>query len=165
MDILSAIKGRISVRKFLDEKIKTEVLEDIVDCGRLAPSGHNRQAWVFLVITDEVMKEKISIETRYGKFIKDAPACIAVFCSEEATTPLEDACAATENMILAAGSYGLGTCWVNAYKKEHSENIKTLLKCPVNMELMTLLALGHPEEIPPRRTKKALLEVIKWQSF
>ena len=77
---------------------------------------------------------------------------------------VEDACAATENMIIAAQAYGLGTCWVNAYQKAHSAAVKTILKCPDDYELVTLFAVGYPDETR-KMPKKPLEELIRWDSF
>ncbi len=164
MDAIQAIKSRVSIRKYKNIPIPAEVLKDIVDCGRLAPSGYNHQPWVFLVITDQELRYQISQAAKYGRFIKDARACIVVFCRTGEETMLEDSCAATENMIIAAQAYNLGTCWVNSYKKQHSEAVKKLLGCPEEYELMTIIAVGYPDE-ERKTTKKSLDEVIKWEKF
>jgi|GEM_PF-6153092 len=54
---------------------------------------------------------------------------------------------------------------INSYKKAHSEEVKRLVKCPENMELMVMLAVGYPAEIPQRPPKKSLSEVLRWQTF
>lgn len=161
------IKNRRSIRRYIEKEIPRDILEDIIDCARLAPTGNNKQPWTFLVITDKNLRNKISYYAKYGKFIKEAGACIAVFCDESnTTTPLEDASAATENIMIAAESYGLGTCWVSSYKREHSSKIKSLLNCPENLELMTLLALGYyNEDYVKNIDKKELEEVMKWDKF
>ncbi|MFP4016248.1 MAG: nitroreductase family protein [Halanaerobiales bacterium] len=161
------IKSRRSIRRYIEKEIPEEILRDIMDCARLAPTGNNKQPWTFVVVTDKELRDKISYFARYGKFIKEAGACIAVFCDEEnSTTPLQDACAATENIIISAQSYGLGTCWVNSYKKEHSGKIKELLNCPPDMELMTLLAVGYYNDDYVKDIKKKTIdEVLKWNSF
>ena len=166
-ETIKNIKGRRSVRKYIDKKISEEILEDIIDCARLAPTGNNRQAWSFLVITDDKIKSEIASFTRYGRFIKEAGACIAVFINEDkATTPLQDAAAATENIMIAAKAYDLGTCWVNSYQKDHSKKIEKLVNCPQEMELMTLMSIGYYQEnavnMPP---KKSLSEVMEKNKF
>lgn len=55
--VVEVIKARRSIRKYLDKEIPKEILEDIVDCGRLAPSGYNKQPWVFVVVVDKEMKK------------------------------------------------------------------------------------------------------------
>ena len=164
MDVIRIIKSRVSIRKYKALPIPEEILTDIVDCGRLAPSGYNEQPWVFVVITKQDIRTRIAQTARYGSFIRDAGACMAVFCKIGAETQVEDACAATENMIIAAQAYGLGTCWVNSYRKSHSEDIKKLLNCPDSHELMTLLAVGYPNE-EKKTPKKSLEEVIRWNTF
>lgn len=161
------IKGRRSVRKYIDKNISKAILEDLIDCGRLAPSGNNRQAWTFIIVTEQNLKEKIASYAQYGKFIKEAATCIAVFLNEkETSTPLQDAAAATENIMIAASSYGLGSCWVSSYKRAHSEEVKKLLNCPDNMELMTLISVGHYDESTlTMPKKKSLDQVLKWNKF
>ena len=164
MDAINAIKSRVSIRRYKNIPLPTEILEDIVDCGRLAPCGYNRQSWIFVVITDQDIRDRISQAAEYGRFIKDAGACIAVFCKKGEETMVEDACAATENMIIAAQAHGLGTCWVNSHCKTHSEEVKGILDCPSDYELIVLLALGYAGE-DKSTPKKPLHEVIRWNRF
>lgn len=166
-EAIKVIKSRRSVRKYIDKEIPEEVLREIVDCARLAPSGNNRQPWAFLVITDQDKKEKIASLARYGKFIKEAGACIGVFIDESQTsTPLLDAAAATENIMLAATALGLGTCWVSSYKRDHSEEVKKMVNCPPDMELVALISVGYYDEMTVGMPKKKELEeVLHWNSF
>lgn len=164
MTVIEVIKSRRSIRKYQDIVIPDAVLTEIIECARLAPSGHNAQPWRFVIVTDKELKLQITKMARWGSFIKDAYACIAVFCERNAECKLEDACAATENIMLAAWHYSLGSCWVNSYKKEHSISVEKLLNCPETHELTTLITLGYPDETP-KRTKKSLEEVMSWNSF
>jgi nitroreductase len=164
MNTIELIKSRVSVRKYIDKEIPKEVLEDIIDCARFAPSGYNLQPWVFVVITDKDKLRDISEVCEYGRFIKNAGACIAVFCHQSGETLIEDASAATENIMIAALHYGLGTCWVNSHKKEHSKIIGNSLNAPEDYELMTLISIGYPDE-QGNRPKKKLEEVIRFNSF
>jgi nitroreductase len=166
-ETIQNIKERRSVRKYIDKKIPEKILKEIIDCARLAPTGNNRQAWSFLVITDAEIKSKIASYARYGRFIKEAGACIAVFVSQDkATSPMQDAAAATENIMIAAKSHDLGTCWVNSYQKEHSKKIKELVNCPQEMELMTLMSIGYYEDDAVNMpAKKSLSEVMVWDKF
>ena len=91
MDTLQAIKSRVSIRTYKNRAIPKHILEDIVDCGRLAPTGYNHQPWIFLVVTDPVIKHQIAQAATYGTFIKDAGACIAIFCKKDEETLIEDA--------------------------------------------------------------------------
>ena len=164
LDAIQAIKSRVSIRAYKPLPVPREILIDIADCGRLAPNGYNHQALIFVVVTDQQVRDRIADAARYGSFIRKAGACIAVFSKVGIETMVEDACAATENMIIAAQAYGLGTCWVNAYQKAHSAGVKAILKCPDDCELITLFAIGYPDET--RKThKKPLDELIRWDTF
>jgi len=163
MDALEAMRSRRSVRKYEERDIPRETIEAIADCGRLAPSGHNKQPWTFAVVTDRDLLKAIAACAEYGRFIAGAGACVAVFCGESATA-LEDACAATENMIVAAAASGLGSCWVASYRRSHASSVSELLSCPPGLELMTLLALGYPAN-DSRRRKKDLAEVLRWNGW
>lgn len=164
MDIIDVIKTRRSIRKYLKKEIQNDILMDIMDCARLAPSGHNSQPWHFVVVTDDIIKAKLTEITKYGKFIKDAYAVIAVFCEKTSSCMFEDACAATENIILAAWHYGIGTCWIGSYRRTHSKETQELLKCPPTHELVTMMTLGYPDENPIRK-KKSLEEIVSFNSF
>jgi len=161
---VEVMKSRASVRRYENRPVPREVLEEIVDCGRLAPSGGNQQAWVFVVVTDPDLRRQIAGFAAHGKFVAEAPACVAVFCGKGALCEVEDACAATENMIIAAWAHGIGSCWINSHRKAHSAAVEELLRCPETHELVTMFALGYPAD-DRRRPKKTLEEVLRWETF
>jgi nitroreductase len=163
VDAIEVIRARTSVRKYLPREIPREELETIVDCARLAPSGWNKQPWVFVMVTDRGLLAQIASLAEYGRFIAEASACLAIATSESGTR-IEDASAAAENAIIAAGSLGIGSCWVNSFRKEHSAAVESLLRFPADYELTVLLALGYPAEAE-RRRKKPLSELLRWNGF
>ncbi|MCX8053412.1 MAG: nitroreductase family protein [Armatimonadetes bacterium] len=164
MDAIECLKTRRSVRSYRkDISIDRSVVEDIVDCGRLAATAINIQPWQFVAVTDQDMLAKIASITDHGKFIADAPCCIAVFC-EKVKYYLEDGSAATENILLAAHAHGLGSCWVAGDKKPYCGEISRLLGVPDKYTLVSLIAIGHPESIPSP-PKKSLSETLHWERF
>ena len=67
------------MRKYTDDPVKPEDLETILDCGRYAPCGINRQGWRFIVVTDPAVREKIyEANKRFCKFILQAPVLVVV---------------------------------------------------------------------------------------
>lgn len=164
IDAIEAMRARVSVRKYEARPISREVLEEIADCGRLAPTGRNEQAWTFVIITERTALVRLAEICRHGRFVADAAACICVFSRKDALCEVEDASAATENMIIAARAHGIGTCWINAHRKEHSAAVEQLLGCPEGHELVTMFSLGYPAE-ETRRPKKDLTEVVRWERF
>jgi nitroreductase len=162
MDALEAIKQRRSIRKFGDSPVDRRLLDQLVDCGRMAPTAMTKEPWEFVVVTDEQMKGRIADMTDYGKFIADAPACIAVFC-RDTKYYLEDGCAATENMLIAAAALGLGACWVAGDEKRYADEVRRMLGVPDGHRLVTLLPVGLPADQPSVRGKRAAEEVLHWE--
>ena len=164
MDALEAIKQRRSVRGFRPDPVERELIEQLVDCGRLAPTAVAIEPWEFVVVTNEEMRTRIADTTDYGKFIAEAPACIAVFC-KDTTYYLEDGCAATENILLAAAALGLGACWVAGDKKRYADEVRRLLAVPEGYRLVSLLPVGYPADSPAAKRKRALDDVLHWEQF
>jgi len=163
MEAIQALKTRRSKRKFLATPVPKKLLEEIIDCGHLAPSAVNIQPVEFIVMTEIQLKKKVAELTDYGRFIAQAPVCIAVF-SRDTKYYLEDGCAATENILLAAHAQGLGACWVAGDKKLYAEKVRQLLGAPQNFKLISLIPLGYSEE-QPSPAKRKLKEVIHWEKY
>jgi len=163
-DFIRLIKDRRSVREYTDKPIDKRTLEEIVDCGRLAPSARNIQPWKFLVVTDKGKLEGIAKQVDWGHFIKDSSACIVICGEKDVKRRVEDCCLASENMILAAKSLGIGSCYVAALGKD-IEGVRKLLKIPENFEIVCFLTLGYFEKNPEPHDKKDLNNVIHWESF
>jgi nitroreductase len=164
MDALTAIAVRRSVRKFIAKPVPQEILEKIVNAGRLAPTARNEQPWEFIVVTDRDMLKKIGEITDNGKFIIDAGACIAVICAATKYY-LEDGCAATENILIAATALGIQSCWVAGDKKLYCQSILALLGVPPQYNLVSLLALGYADGEAKTYIKRALDRVLHWEKF
>lgn len=163
MDAIECMKTRRSIRAYQDKPVAKEIIEDIVDCGRMAATAINIQAWKFIAVTESAMRKRIADISDYGKFIEQAAACIAVFC-QDGEYYLEDGSAATQNMLNAARAHGLGSCWVAGDKKEYAPVIRDLLGLPADYKLVSLVAIGYPaEERNPE--KKPLSEVLCWEKY
>jgi len=109
MEAIEALKTRRCVRVYTGQSVPREVIEDIIDCARLAPTARNEQPWEFVVVTDSVRRQSIAQKTDFGKFIADAPVCVAVIC-KGSKYYLEDGSNATLSILLAARAHGLGAC-------------------------------------------------------
>ncbi len=164
MDALEVIFQRSSARKFESKPIAREILEKLVDAGRLAPSARNVQPWEFVVVTSQETIRQLAQMGENARLLEKAAACIAVFC-KDTKYYLEDGCAATENILLAATSLGIGSCWVAGDKKEYCENVSLLLGVPSAIKLVSLLAFGYPQKSDYRAAKRPLSEVIHWEKF
>ncbi len=163
MEAIKVLKSRRSKRKFLSRPVAQKVVEDIIDCGRLAPSANNIQPVEFIVVTSKEIRKQIAETTDYGRFIAEAPVCIAVF-SRQTKYYLEDGSAASENILLAAHAHGLGACWVAGDKKSYAEKVRELLGVPRDFKLITLIPLGYSEQ-NPKPAKKKLKDVLHWEKY
>lgn len=163
MDAIEALKTRRCVRSFKPDPLKKETIEDLIDCGRHAATARNEQPWEFVVVTDPALRKQIADATDFGKFIANAPACVAVLCAE-GKYYLEDGAAATQNILVAARAHGLGSCWVAGDKKAYAAEICALLGAPERYRLISLVALGYPAE-SPNIEKRKLDEVLHWEKF
>ncbi len=164
MDAIQALRERRSVRAYDERKtVPRDMIETIVDCGRLAATARNEQPWEFLSITDAAMRKRIADITQHGKHIANAPVCIAVFCADSKYY-LEDGCAATQNLLVAAWALGLGTCWVAGDKKEYAGEIGNMLGVPADKKLVSLISLGYPASVPTPR-KRPLHDVLHWEKY
>jgi len=163
-EFTKTIKERRSYREYTKKEITKEILEELVDCARLAPSANNVQPWEFIVVTDKDKLLEISKITDYGKFIKDAGACIIVLC-KETKYYLEDGCAATENILIAAESFGIGSCWVAGDKKQYCSKIIELFEIPSEYKIVSIISLGYYKEKISPHNKRELNEVLHWNEF
>ncbi len=167
MNIIDFIKTRRCVREYLDKSIAKSDLIKIVDAGRFAPSARAVDPWEFIVITDKDILKSLSDATDNGRFISNAAACIIVFCADTKYY-LEDGSAATENILLAAQSLGIGACWVAGDKKPYTDDIKRILNVPKEYRLVSIVPLGYPARSDAFKvidTKRALEKIIHWEGF
>lgn len=164
MDAIDALKTRRSIRLYEEKPVPRKMIEQIIDTARLAPSANNIQPWEFVVVTDPGTRKKIADLTDYGKFIAQSGACVAVF-AKDVKHYLEDASAATENILVAARALGLGTCWVAGYKKAYGAPVVELLGVPAGFSLVALISLGYPAEEAEPHGKRDLSEVLHWERF
>jgi len=166
MEAMEALKLRRSVREFKDTPIPKNVLESFVEAARLAPTARNVQPWEFVVVTEKPSLIRIGEVAETGRFIAQAAACIAVFCTDTKYY-LEDGCAATENILVAAAASGIGSCWVAGDKKPYCQAISKLLAAPESHRLVSLIALGYPKSKDSFKVadKRAVKDLLHWEKF
>lgn len=161
MDAFEAIHKRRSVRCYTGASISREDLLQIVDAGRLAASGNNRQPWEFIIITDRAMIERLKVASLW---MENAAAIVAVIMDPASRWWLEDGSAAVENMLIAATALGYGACWLEGDTFQREDEFKALLGVPVEKRLFTLLPVGVPAEWPAKE-KKSLESVVFWDCY
>ena len=138
--VLNVIHSRKSVRAYTDQPVSPEQVETLLKAAMAAPSGRNLQAWRFVVVREQSVKEKLAVG--FNKMIAKAPVVIVV-CGNTINPQGEfngnwtaDCAAATENLLLAAEAIGLGAVWTACYPYEERMN-------------PAIEALGLPDDITP----------------
>jgi nitroreductase len=155
MTVGEAIRARRSIRKFkADHAIPQEQLDAILEAGMLAPSAMNLRPYEFVVVKDRGKFPGIIKIHPYARMLETASVCVVV-CGfpKKAASPdwfQQDCGAVTENMLLQALEFGLGTCWCGVYPvMERVEGLKKLLG--IDSTPFGLVALGLPDESPAMR--------------
>jgi nitroreductase len=161
VDVLEAIKTRRSIRKFKKAPVPEELVEKVLEAGRWAPSSKNRQPWKFIVLRSNEVRKRLSEFLPYGWFLADAPLGIAVIVDpKESSRPVEDGAIASENMLLAAHGLGLGACWIGSYGIPLEDKAREVLGVPEGQRLLSVIALGYPDEKPAPTSRKSLNEIV-----
>lgn len=164
METFASIKSRKSVREYQSKPIDKALLEKLVDAARRAPSARAEEPGEFIIVQDKDRLRKLGQIATSGSFIQDAACCIIVFC-RDTKYYLEDGCAATENILIAAAALGLGACWVAGDKKDYTGQVADLLQAPPDLKLVSLIPLGWPKEASSQVKKRTLSDVIHWERF
>jgi len=148
MDLYEAIRKRYSVRAYQDRPIEDDKLRRVLEAGRIAPSGNNRQQWKFIVVRDPKVRKKL-VTAAEQDWMKTAPVILAVvgltegesmFCGVPAD-PV-DCTIAIDHMSLAAVAEGLGACWVGHFTQDEA---KKALGVPDGCTVIELLPIGYPQ--------------------
>jgi len=162
-DILSIIRERRSIRRYKREVPSDEVIQTILEAGRWAPSGLNNQPWRFLVMKGKANKDGLAEFTKYGNIIIGAPVVIIVFMnvadSYNRDKDLMAIGACIQNMLLQAHSLGLGACWLGEITNR-KKDVAHYLKLPKDIDLMSVIALGYPDEIINEGSRKSVKSLL-----
>jgi nitroreductase len=164
MDFFEVIKNRKSVREYSDKAVPKDLIEKIIDAGRLAATARNEQPWEFVVTSDKKTLKKICDICPNGPFIKDVSHLIAVF-SKDTKYYIEDCSGATQNMLLAIEALGLGGCWIAGDKKDYAESIRKIFNAPEGYKLVSMITAGYPEKEERPHAKRNLKEVLHWEKY
>jgi nitroreductase len=183
-ETLKIIKQRRSIRSYKDEQIKDEEVQAVLEAGQYAPNAGD-QAWHFTVIQNRELLERLNLAAKEGAKLTDlehlkqlgsdanfhclyrAPTLIIVSGNEQAPIPLDaDCAAAAQNMLLAAESIGLGSCWIFfvllAFNSPQGTELRELL-IPAGYKPYYACLLGYKQDDaqPARDRKSNLITYIR----
>ena len=171
MELMNALYTRRSIRKYKNTPVPKEVISKLLEAATLAPSGSNSQPWSFVIIQDQELLKKYSDRAKvlclsslkdkpdphdYRKILSspdfnifyNAGTLIIIYSSEGATS-YGDCCLAAQNLMLAAHSEGLGTCWIGfSIALLNDKDFKTELGIAQNLTAVAPIIIGYPEFTP-----------------
>jgi len=184
MDLEQAIYDRRAVRHYTDEPVSEAALKWLIDAAIQAPSAMNEQPWLFTVVRDKDVLKQISRDgkaatialmeangapsSRYEKLknpafdiLYHAPAMIVIASASAGPWAAVNCSLAAQNLMLAARSAGLGSCWIGlAQAFISSPDGKALLGLPADCAVVAGIIVGHTAEFPPPVPRKDA--VITW---
>jgi nitroreductase len=171
MELIDAIMGRRSIRKYQDKDISNDKILKMLDAARWAPSSGNTQTWRFYVVKNSEVKRKLSSAALNQRHIRDAPVVIVItYDMQEMYSAyrergvnlyaIQDAAAATQNMLLRAYDLGIATCWVGAFDEAEASKI---LNLPGHIRPVAIVTVGYPaeEETSSRKPLESVVEFIE----
>jgi nitroreductase len=175
-----AVRTRRSIRRYANRSVPDELLVDVLDLARHAPSSMDGQPCCFVVIRDPALKARIvSVKNAAcppGKrafpadFLLDAPVVVAVCVDREKAHDRlrENGVLATGHLLLAAHAAGLGGVYLSAYESHGDglcRELGALLGLPDSVEPVTLVPLGFPAEIPAPKALRPLAELLHREQY
>lgn len=167
--MIDTILSRRSIRKYTDQKVTSEQINQILKAAMHAPSSNNQQAWQYIVLDDHKIMDEIPKIHKGGEMIRGASKAIVVCGDENNAKSLDylanDCALTTENILLALHSLGLGGCWIAIYPREQRmKDLKELCNIPEGILPFAVVAIGYPDEIKEKedRFKPEKIHYNKW---
>lgn len=173
-DFQELIKNRRSTRKFTDEPLTPEQVESILKAALMSPASKSKNPWQFILVEDKDTLQKLSqCKEHASKLIAGCALAIVVTADPFASDVwVEDASIASIMMQLQAEDLGLGSCWVQirqrftAANTPSDEYIRELLDIPMQLQVLSVIAIGHKaQERPPFDEEKLQWEKIHIGKF
>ncbi|NPV80633.1 MAG: nitroreductase family protein [Firmicutes bacterium] len=152
--MLDIIKKRRSVRSYTDKEIDQGIIDSLLQAAMAAPSGNDSRPWDFIIVRDRDLRTRLSKVHPWAAMAASSPVVLVVCGDESSPHWIADTSAATENYILQATAYGLGTVWVGIYPTlRYEDAVRQILGIPDNIRVLCLVPTGWPAEKKEPRTR------------
>ncbi|MBN1978588.1 MAG: nitroreductase family protein [Anaerolineae bacterium] len=169
MEFSEVIKIRYSVRAYKPDPVEDEMLQQVLEAARLAPTAVNRQPFQLVVIHTKGREEELN--RIYGRDWFVQPPLVICICGVPALAWSRmdgmnyyavDVTIAMDHLILAATELGLGTCWIGAFDPDAAREV---LGLPDTVEPIAFTPLGYPADEPRQKKRKALSELVHYENW
>ena len=156
-DFKELIKNRRSTRKFTEEPLTPEQVETIMKAALMSPTSKSSNSWQFVLVEDKEMLEKLSqCKKTASKLIAGCSLAVVVMADPLTSDVwIEDTSIASINMQMQAEDLGLGSCWVQIRERSTAadtpaeEYVKELLDIPMQLQVLSVIAIGHKVQVKP----------------
>ena len=156
---------RRSIRKFKDEPVSEEIVNKILEAGRLSPSATNSQPWHFIIVRNDDGKDACTFGG-FNKFALNSDfIVVGIYRKSEAMMEqysLMDVTIALQSMVIAAWLQGIGSCWMGAFDVNKLSNT---LNLPSDARIVGAIAFGKPDEVPVQPKKKQFSEIFHYDQW
>ena len=176
---LADIRSRRSVKKYTDQPVPMELVEAVVEAGMYAPSGMNRQSAIILAVTNRELRDRLSrmnLDIVLGRQLQTtsghsdpfygAPVVLVVLARKDSAPRVYEGSLVMENMLIAAHSLGLGSCWIHRAKEvfETEEGKQLLRDLGITDEYEgignCILGYAAPDALKPQAPRKP--DYVTW---
>lgn len=170
MELYEGIISRRSIRKYTGERVDDEEIKSLIRAGMYAPSANNKRPWHFIIIDDRSVLKQIMDVHPYSSMLAAASHAIVV-CGDmnKENGPgyyKLDCAAASENILLAAHSKGLGAVWLGVEpREERIKAVSNILGLPSHIIPVSIISIGVPAKINssiPSRFEENKIRRNKW---
>lgn len=157
MELKEALLKRRSVRKFTEEAVSEEHIQELLHAAMSGPSACNKKPWEFYVISNPETLKELQSASKFTKM--KAPLAIVVCGNLSHALPMQladywiqDCSAATENILLRVTDLGLGAVWCGIHPQKRAEKKVAEILGLSNKEIpLNIILIGHPDEEPEAR--------------
>jgi nitroreductase len=165
MELSEVFKNRRSIRKYRNQPVEAEKLQQILEAGRLAPTASNGQNWYCVVLRNPRLLNQMGEACGSQAWVGQAPVNLVIcgtnnrnmFCGQP-INPIDCSIALTQ-MILKAAELGLGTCWLGRFD---TGKVRELLSIPAEDTIVAVTPLGYADETPDARPRKDLAAFVRY---
>lgn len=170
MNFLELAQARYSVRAYKPDDINPEILAQVLEAARLAPTAANQQPFQLIVIHTQNRQSELG-RIYYRSWFVQAPLVIGVCAvmdqawvrkEDQANYGSVDAAIVMDHLTLAATEAGLGTCWVAAFSPKAARDV---LGLPDNVAPVAFTPLGYPADLPKPKERKPLAELVRYERW
>lgn len=172
---MDLFEKRRSIRKYTGQPVSEDVLRQLLEAARLAPSGNHTQPWYFIAVTQDETKRRIVQADHNQQWMLGAPLFLVCVADASVRLPdknleldeespqkglklvLRDTAIATEHIALKAAELGLGTCWTGYFAQK---DIREILGIPQDKYVVAVLTVGYPAEEPAYKARRPVEDLL-----